>query len=144
MYIFNFLLNIKINKKLFYSDKIYIIYLKLLSFFYYALFFDRLYNLIYLNTLNYSYLITAKYIDKGFLEFFGPFGIYKLFRNISLSLQNIIPQLLFYYLFIFFLSLFIFTFIIVIVFIFDINILNNNLTLLFILIIIYYLSLWDK
>ena len=144
MYIFNFLLNIKINKKLFYSDTIYIIYLKLLSFFYYALFFDRLYNLIYLNTLNYSYLITAKYIDKGFLEFFGPFGIYKLFRNISLSLQNIIPQLLFYYLFIFFLSLFIFTFIIVIVFIFNINILNDNLTLLFVLIVIYYLNLWDK
>jgi hypothetical protein len=141
MYIFNLLLNIKLNKKLFFYDKIYFIYLKISSFFYYALFFDRLYNLIYLNILNYSYLITAKYIDKGFLEFFGPFGIYKLFRNISLTLQNIIPQLLFYYLFIFFLSLFIFTFIIVLIFIFNINILNENLTLLFILIIIHYLNL---
>ena len=140
MYIFNFLLDIKYNK-FFFKSNIYFFYCKISNFFYSALVFDRLYNLIYLNILNYSYLITAKYIDKGFLEFFGPFGIYKVFRRISLTMQNILPQLLFYYLFIFFLSLNLFLFIIIIIFILNLSI-SINIAIIVLLINIYYLNLW--
>jgi len=35
-------------------------------------------------------------MDKGFIELFGPFGIYKLFRTLSLFAKNNPPAILFF------------------------------------------------
>ena len=105
--------------------------------FYHALFFNKLYNLLYLKIFDYSYIITSKYIDKGILEFFGPYGLYKFFKNINNKLQNFVAPLLFYYLFFFFLSLFIFLTIILITILFDIVIFDENIGILLIITIIF-------
>jgi hypothetical protein len=139
MYIFNLFL--KNNKFIFKNKNLYKIYIIISSSFYYALFFNKLYNLLYLKIFNFSYLITSKYIDKGILEILGPYGLYRLFKNINNKLQNFVAPLLFYYLFFFFFSLFIFLTILIIIIFFDISLLNNNISILILLILILYNNL---
>ena len=145
MFCFYILLDIRVNRVFFYNHiNFFNFYKKISSFFYNSLFFDKLYNLIYLNILNYSYLVSSKYIDKGILEFFGPFGIYKLFHSMSLNFQNFIAPLLFYYIFIFFLSLTLFSFIIILLFFVDLNMFSENFSLIILIVLIFYLNLWCK
>ncbi len=63
-------------------------------------FFDKLYQeIIGQNILKYSYFITYKLIDKGFLEIFGPYGITNFIYKLSLSLSKIQTGFLFNYTF---------------------------------------------
>jgi NADH:ubiquinone oxidoreductase subunit 5 (subunit L)/multisubunit Na+/H+ antiporter MnhA subunit len=55
-----------------YTTKLFFILRKISPFFYYAMFFDKLYNSIYKIILIYTYLVSSKYIDKGILELIGP------------------------------------------------------------------------
>ena len=65
------------------------------SFFYHAGYFNLIYNNIFLTFFEFSYITTNKYIDKGILEFFGPFGFYKFFRNFSINTKNFTPTIIF-------------------------------------------------
>jgi hypothetical protein len=75
-------------------------------FFFFAGFFNYIYNEIFLFIFKFSYLINVKWLDKGYLEFFGPYGIYKVVKkfilNFSFTLSIFINYL---YLFIFILIL---------------------------------------
>jgi proton-translocating NADH-quinone oxidoreductase chain L len=51
-------------------------YLSFQNLVYNAFFFNKIYNTIFIKTYIYIYKINVKYIDKGFFEFFGPFGLY--------------------------------------------------------------------
>lgn len=79
-------------------------------------------------------------MDKGFLEIIGPFGAYKLFRHLYLSINKSIAPLIFYYLFAMFFFLFLLLFFIVSIYIFNINLLNQHLGLIIIINIIFYLK----
>lgn len=92
------------------------IFTNISPFFFYAMFFNKLYSKIYNLLYNYSYLIQVKCVDKGLLEFIGPFGFYKFFRFLHINLNNFISPLLFNYLFIFFFNLFSFLIILFLIF----------------------------
>jgi NADH-ubiquinone oxidoreductase chain 5 len=107
--------------------------------FYYSLFFDKIYNEIYKKILNLTYLISTKYIDKGLLELFGPWGIYKFFKFLNKKISNFIQPLIFYYLFIFFFFLALILIGIIIVYIFKFNIFTEHLGLILIINIILFI-----
>jgi hypothetical protein len=50
------------------------------AFFYHAGFINTIYNASFLKFISISYTHITKYLDKGFFEFFGPYGLYKGFR----------------------------------------------------------------
>lgn len=120
------------------SNKFIHLFVKIQSFFYYALLFDKIYNSIYAKILNYTYLISTKYMDKGILEFIGPFGIYKFFFYCNNKIQNFIKPLIFYYLFIFFFFIVILIWIILIIYIFNFNIINEHLGLFILVNLIFF------
>jgi len=70
-----------------YKKKIYI-------FFYNAGFFNNLYNKIFLWVYKKFYYIFVCNLEKGFFEFFGPFGVYILAKNLSLNFRYISPYTL--------------------------------------------------
>lgn len=94
-------------------------------------FFDKLYNLIFVQyILNFSYIITYKYIDKGFLEIFGPTSITSCFYFVSIQLSKFHIGLISFYSFIFIYFL---------IFIFLIILLNLNIKLFLLCFILYFL-----
>jgi len=58
----------------------YPLWCKISAFFYHAGFINTIYNIWFLNIINISYVHITKILDKGFFEFFGPFGLYQGFR----------------------------------------------------------------
>jgi len=69
---------------------------KIKYFFYNAGFFNFIYNNFFLNFFELSYEINTKLIDKGFLELFGPYGIYKLFKFINNCSKIYAPFIIFF------------------------------------------------
>lgn len=66
-----------------YYEKFYIF----ASWSYHAGFFNTIYNKILINILQISYININKYLDKGFFEYFGPFGVYKGIRFLHINLN---------------------------------------------------------
>jgi NADH-ubiquinone oxidoreductase chain 5 len=64
---------------------------KFYKFFFYAGFFNIIYNSMFLYAYKYFYVIFVKNIEKGFLEYYGPFGIYIYLRNNSIKFRKISP-----------------------------------------------------
>jgi len=62
---------------------------------YHAGFFNTLYNKLFISIFQISYICINKYLDKGFFEYFGPFGIYKVMRffnnNLYFMQYSLIP-----------------------------------------------------
>jgi NADH-ubiquinone oxidoreductase chain 5 len=102
-------------------------------FFYYAFFFNKIYNFIYECIFLHSYVIQVKFIDKGLLELIGPYGMYKIFKLLNLKLNNFMPSQLFIYLFLFFFNFNLFLFCLI----FFISISNIIIVNYFGLVIIY-------
>jgi NADH-ubiquinone oxidoreductase chain 5 len=70
-------------------------------------FFDKFYNLIFSqNILNFSYNISYKNIDKGFLEIFGPLTLSKFIYNISYYFSKLHTGIFSHYSFVLFLFIF--------------------------------------
>lgn len=129
-------LNNKINLN--FSNNILNIFIKIQFFYYYALLYDKIYNEIYSNILNYTYLISTKYMDKGILELIGPFGLYKLFIFLNNKIQHFIKPLIFYYLFIFFFFIVFLIWIIIIIYTFNFNIFVEHFGLILIINLIVF------
>ncbi len=73
-----------IDHKKFLINSLFIIYLnKIFSIFYYGFFPNIIYNRLFLILYKSSYVLISKSLDKGSLEFSGPYGMYKLFLNLS-------------------------------------------------------------
>jgi NADH-ubiquinone oxidoreductase chain 5 len=71
------------NKKLFLF--LYNIKKTMYVFFYNAAFFNFFYNKMLVFLIKVFYIINIKYIEKGFLELYGPVGLYIKFRDFSLK-----------------------------------------------------------
>lgn len=82
-----------------------------MAFGYHAGFFNVLYNNLFIILYNTSYSYNNKLLDKGFFEYFGPFGIYKFFYNLKNLFPYAYPFLITISLFMMFLSIIIFLFI---------------------------------
>ena len=66
------------------------------AFFSAAGYFNAVYNRIFLIFFNLSYISANKYLDKGWLELLGPFGLYKVFRSFSSFLRANPPSIIFF------------------------------------------------
>lgn len=69
-------------------------YIKLYTFWcifgswsFHAGFFNTIYNNFFIIILKNAYLQINKYLDKGFFEYFGPFGLYKSIRFLHIQLN---------------------------------------------------------
>lgn len=78
------------------TNRLFVLWSKISSFFFHAAYFDLVYNNIFLNLLDVSYMTTNKYIDKGILEYFGPFGFYKGFYSLSSLFKKLTPSIVFF------------------------------------------------
>ena len=94
-----------------------------------------MYNII----IKSSYVIFIKYIDKGLLEILGPFGVYIITKKINNIIMNSVKPYIFFYIYIFFLNLSLILFLIIFINYINIYILLNNLFILGLIIIIFYL-----
>ncbi|RQM24846.1 hypothetical protein B5M09_006069 [Aphanomyces astaci] len=120
------------NFKLFYHLKISKIGLFFYNFLNKKWFFDKIYyELINQNILQISYNITYKLVDKGIIEFFGPYGLLFIFSNWSKKVIKIQTGFIFHYSLLIFLSLIFLTFVILI------SIYINIITLFIFLFIIF-------
>jgi len=102
------------------------------TFFFNAAFFNFFYNKILVFLIKIFYVINIKYIEKGFLELYGPVGLYLKFRNFSYQSRIFSSNYIYITLF------FIFTLLIFILFIIYLNYIIN-LKLLYVLIFLYYI-----
>lgn len=67
-------------------------------YFYFAQFFNSFFNRLFLIIFGTGYRVTTKLQDKGFLEFFGPYGFYKFFLALGQALRRQGPWALLVYL----------------------------------------------
>jgi NADH-ubiquinone oxidoreductase chain 5 len=78
-----FLINYKNKKKNFFFYLFYFTRNKMYIFFFNAGFFNFFYNKILVFLIKIFYIINIKYIEKGFLELYGPVGLYIKFNSLS-------------------------------------------------------------
>ena len=126
-----FLVSYKIKNRFFYII-FFIIKKFMYTFFFNAAFFNFFYNKILVILIKMFYVINIKYIEKGFLELYGPVGLYIKFRNLSYDSRLWSSNYIYITLF------FIFILLIFILFIIYLNYIIN-LKLLYIFIFIYYI-----
>ena len=82
---------------------------KYCPFFFNAFFFNLVYNKIFLQFYEFSY-IPSKYIEKGFVELLGPYGLYLYVKFLSLKIKQITQSNLNMSIFIIFISIYFFLF----------------------------------
>ena len=106
-------------------------------YFFFAGFFNFIYNSLFINLYRGSYFINTKIVDKGFLELLGPFGVYKFLHALSFSLKMFTPNVIFISVSYLFLALFI---LITFVFlkVFFLFLFKESVLFLFVLIIFFF------
>lgn len=104
-------------------------------FFYNGAYFNSFYNTMLLWSIKIFYIINIKHIEKGFLELYGPVGLYIKFRNFSFKSRIWTPNYIYISLFFFFILL---------IFILFLIFFNSIITLhlLYILLLIYYIIIF--
>lgn len=117
---------------------LYNMYFVLGSWAFYAGFFNTIYNRIFLNSFSFSYKHINKFLDKGFFELFGPFGIYKSFRNLHFSLKYSFYSLIYFSISMMFLGLVVFIWYWLVIFLSIYIVLIKNLGLFIIFLILWY------
>jgi NADH-ubiquinone oxidoreductase chain 5 len=101
-------------------------------FFYNGAFFNFFYNKILTSLIKFFYIINVKHIEKGFLELYGPVGLYLKFRNINIQSKVWVSNYIYITLF------FIFILLVFILFLIYLNYIVK-LKLVYILLFIYYI-----
>lgn len=92
----NYFFNKSYSTTVFPLNILFFFWNKISAFFYSAGYFNTIYNNIFLDIFKISYITSNKYIDKGWLEFLGPFGMYKFFRTFNIFLKNNPPSVIFF------------------------------------------------
>jgi len=68
---------------------------RLSSFFYSSAYFNIIYNNFFEFFFKVSYVNVVKNMEKGFFEFLGPYGIYKLTSFLNIKLKQFAPFVIF-------------------------------------------------
>lgn len=101
-------LNYKFHFDFLYQKLFGDLYLNIYRFFNQQWYFNYLYNSYIVNPiLWFGYVISLKLIDRGFLEYFGPFGIVNGIRNWSIKISRLQTGYIFNYIVVFIISIFI-------------------------------------
>lgn len=111
--------------------------LNLKMFFFFFGYFNVIYNYFFLVFFSLSYINYNKFIDKGFLEFFGPFGFYKFFRYSSRIFSKLQMYQVFFIIALMFFSLIVF-FLILILHVKFFFVVSNNVSLFLISLFFVY------
>ena len=127
-----FLVNYKSKNKILFFY-FYIIKKYMYTLFYNGVFFNFFYNKILIYLIKLFYVINIKYIEKGFLELYGPIGLYIRFRELNKKAHGIWSSN-----YIYITLFFIFILLIFVLFLIYLNYIIN-LKLLYIFIFIYYI-----
>ena len=118
------------NKKIFLV--FYFLKTNLYIFFFNGAFFNFFYNKILVFFIKILYIINIKHIEKGFLELYGPVGLYLNFRNFTFKSRIWSSNYIYITLFFFFVLLIFLLFLIYLNYVI-------KLKLVYILILIYYI-----
>lgn len=118
------------SKKLYYY--FYILKRNMYIFFFNGAYFNSFYNKMLILGIKIFYVINIKHIEKGFLELYGPVGLYIKFREFSFRSRIWTPNYIYVSLF------FIFIFFNFVLFLIYFNYILN-LKLIYILVLIYYI-----
>ena len=117
MFLTNLFLNM-INSLVLYRN--FIIYRLVYNYFYsVSTFFNQagfvniIYNKWFIDIFTLSYWSINKFLDKGFFEFFGPYGFYRFFRNLFKMFEHCWISVIFISVFFMFLGAVLFIFILV-------------------------------
>jgi len=94
---------------------------------FHAAFFNVLYNFLFLSIFKISYDCINKFLDKGFFEYFGPFGVYKSMRFLNIQLKFVRYSLIFFSLNMMFLCLVLILLYVISALIFKLLILFSNM-----------------
>ena len=108
-------------------------YVLIYNFFYYKWYIDVLYNKIFVNfffLISYNYI---KYIDRGFIELFGPLGIVRFINYFLMRLNFLQTGFLYNYFFLFIILIFF-------IFFFFLNLIIIEYDILFLLFIFFFLN----
>jgi len=65
-------------------------------YFFFAGFFNFLYNKLFLSFFYISYEVFTKNLEKGYFELIGPFGFLKIFKFYSFFLREFSPSTIFF------------------------------------------------
>ena len=104
-------------------------------FFFNGAFFNFFYNKILVFSIKLFYIINIKYIEKGFLELYGPVGLYIKFRDLNFKSRVWVSNYIYITLFL------IFSLLIFVLFLIYLNYIIN-LKLLYLLLFIYYMLIF--
>lgn len=126
-----FLINYKNKNRIFYLF-FFFLKKKMYTFFFNGAFFNFFYNKILVFLIKIFYIINIKHIEKGFLELYGPVGLYLKFRNLSFNARIWSSNHIYITLY------FIFILLIFILFLIYLNYLIK-LKLIFLIMLIYYI-----
>jgi NADH-ubiquinone oxidoreductase chain 5 len=126
-----FLINLKNKNKILFLFY-FLIKNKMYTFFYNGAFFNFFYNKILVLLIKLFYIINIKYIEKGFLELYGPVGLYLKFKKFNIESKFFASSYIYITLF------FIFVLLIFILFLIYLNYIIN-LNIFYLLLFIYYI-----
>lgn len=111
---------------------------------FHAAFFNVLYNFLFLSIFKISYECINKFLDKGFFEYFGPFGVYKLMRILNVKFKFVRYSLIFFSLNLMFLCLVIILLYVVSALALKLVVLFSNMGILIITaFVLFLLTLYD-
>jgi proton-translocating NADH-quinone oxidoreductase chain L len=87
----------------FFRKNLIFLFNQVAPFFYFSGFFNSIFNFLLLYIYKFSYELNTKKFDKGFLEFLGPYGLYRFFYVFSNFLKEAPPAIIFFNICMFFL-----------------------------------------
>lgn len=100
-----YIVNLTIFDKIIYSH----FFLQLYRFFNQQWFFNYIYNIYLVKSfLWFSYFISLKLVDRGFLEYFGPFGLVNIIRHLAFFISKLQTGYIFNYIVAFIIGIFLF------------------------------------
>ena len=129
-----FLINLKNKNKILFLFY-FLIKNKMYTFFYNGAFFNFFYNKILVLLIKLFYIINIKYIEKGFLELYGPVGLYLKFKKFNIESKFFASNYIYITLF------FIFVLLIFILFLIYLNYIIN-FKMFYLLFFIYYILIF--
>lgn len=95
---------VRFNILEFYAQYLYPLFYIVSKYSFHEFFFNKIYNWMFLSIFKFSYWTTNKYLDKGWFEYYGPYGMYLLFSKMHFFFKKRFDYLLFNNLFVIFLA----------------------------------------
>ena len=134
----NLLNNLRIYRNIWFYKQIYKYFNMINVFFNQAGFVNVIYNTWFLDIFTTSYWSINKFLDKGFFEFFGPYGFFRFFRHLFKLFEHCWISVMFFSIFFMFLGAAIFLYFWLVILCMAFNLLLGHVGLISVLLILLY------